>query len=88
MGAAEDFPIKAGIPRSDELVSQSSQTGAADPLRPSALFLPSQFGQPSQPKEILVYGSDRSFNKDVPDRRGAPHNGECLQGKTHGLVVC
>lgn len=71
-------------------LSQSPQTRAAIPRRHS-FFLPLQFGKnPHQPhpKDILVYGSDWRSNKDVPDRRGAPYNGECLQGKTDSLVVC
>lgn len=70
-------------------LSQSAQTGASVPRR-QASVLPSQRGQSSQPhpQEILVYGSDWRAYKDVPDRRGAPYNGECLQGKTDSLVVC
>lgn len=79
VGAAEDFPIKAGIPRPEELVSLSD-TFTQEPLAEtttSASF-----------KGILVYGCDWRSNKDVPVRRGAPHNGECVQGKTDCSVVC
>lgn len=91
VGAAEDFPIKAGIPRPDALFSLSElQTGAA--LSREQLFHSPCYSSENPPslirKEILVYGSDWHAYKDVPDRRGAPYNGECLQGKPGCLVVC
>lgn len=38
-------------------------------------------------KGIWVYGCDWRASQDVPDRGGAPNNGECLQGKTDTSVV-
>lgn len=37
-------------------------------------------------EESSVYGCDWRSSKDVPDRRSAPHYGECLQGEPVRVV--
>lgn len=42
---------------------------------------------PTSTEGIWVHGCDWRTSQDVPDRGGAPNNGECLQGKTGTSVV-
>lgn len=79
VGAAEDFPIKTGKPRAHELIHRIEETRLTGTVQRNE--------PPTSTEGIWVHGCDWRTSQDVPDRGGAPNNGECLQGKTDTSVV-
>lgn len=80
--SVREFHIKApaSSSASDTLCLNDTVSPLPPPPPPPPVFSRKHF--PAVEIKILVYGSDSSF-QNVPDRWGAPYNGECLQGEFH-----
>jgi len=75
--SVREFHIKApaSSSASDTLCLNDTVSPLPPPAPPTPVFSRKHF--PAVEIKILVYGSDSSF-QNVPDRRGASYNGECL----------
>lgn len=73
-GRRVEPPIKAGNPRSDARVSVPQQLARFGSVRFCGKSLEIK-------GDLPVYGCVVT-SRHVPDRRGAPHHGECLQGES------